>query len=303
MSARTSGTGWPTPGGARAIPDALEAVSDPELHGVAVCTPEHLHAEIALAALEAGKVVMVEKPLAHTVTDAERIRDLSAERGIPVLVGHILRFEPRYAAMARAIHEGVVGQVQAVRSTRIGVVSDQEILQGRTSIPLYYGVHEFDLVRWYAGEVERLSSERSRGVLERIGYGVEDLYSVLLRLTGGGHGTMMLGWSLPEATPGSGIAEFTVIGETGVLSVRQEDVGFLSVGKEGIVGEDIFFSPKVHGRTYGALGIEVDHFVRCVQGSEAPLCTATDGTEAVRLSLAMAESAEAGIAVSPTTLG
>ena len=130
------------------VADPLEAAADPALRGVAVCTPEHLHVDVALAAIEAGKLVMVVKPLAHTVSDAERIRDRAAELDTPVLAGHILRFEPRYAAVARAVHEGEIGEVQAVRNERIGLVSDQVVLQGRTTVPLYYGVHEFDLARW-----------------------------------------------------------------------------------------------------------------------------------------------------------
>jgi predicted dehydrogenase len=279
------------------VPDALDAASHPALHGVVICTPEHLHVEVGLAAIDAGKAVAIEKPLAHTVADAEKIRDRSVERGVPVLVGHILRFEPRYAAMARAVHAGEIGNVQAIRSARIGLVSDQVILRGRTSIALYYGVHEFDLARWVAGEVERLGAERSRGVLEARGYPVEDLYSVVLRFASGAHGTATLGWSLPEGTPGWGIADFTVVGEAGVISVRQGELGFMKIGENAVADEDVFLSPDVHGRLDGALAAEVDHFVRCAEGRAAPLCTAGDGVEAVRISLAMEESAVSGASI------
>ncbi|MGH2963686.1 MAG: Gfo/Idh/MocA family protein, partial [Solirubrobacterales bacterium] len=75
--------------GARSVADPLEAASDPELEGIAVCTPEHLHVEPALAAIDAGKAVVVEKPLAHTVAAAESIREQANVRGVPVLAGHI----------------------------------------------------------------------------------------------------------------------------------------------------------------------------------------------------------------------
>ena len=282
------------------VPDPLEAASHAELQGVAICTPEHLHLEAAVAAIDAGKAVMVEKPLAHTVGDAEKIRDLAAERDVPVLVGHILRFEPRYAAMAGAVRAGEIGAVQAIRSARVGLLSDQSILRGRTSIGLYYGVHEFDLARWVAGDISRVSAERSEGVLRARGHTVEDLYSVLLRFTSGAHGAVTLGWSLPQSTPGWGIGEFTIIGEAGVLSVRQGDLGFLKVGPSGLINEDVFFAPEVHGRLRGALATEVDHFVRCVEGTASPLCTAADGAEAVRIALAMEESATTGHPVHPS---
>lgn len=295
------GRQWAEDTGATYVKDPLEAAAHTDVRGVAVCTPEHLHVAAALSALAADNVLMVEKPLAHTVRGAERIRDRAVQRDVPVLVGHILRFEPRYSAMRRSIEAGEIGAVQAIRSERIGLVSDQEILQGRTSIALYYGVHEFDLARWYAGEVERIFAVRSTGVLTARGYDIEDLYSATLSFLQGAHGTAMVGWSLPPATPGWGMASFTVIGEEAALRVVQGDLGFLKVTREGPVHEDVHYSPEVGGRLFGALGIEVDHFIRCVQETAVPLCDAADGTEAVRLSLAMEESARTRqpVAVTP----
>jgi predicted dehydrogenase len=283
--------------GARFMPDALDAAADPGVQAVAVCTPEHLHLEPALAAIDAGKPVLVEKPLAHTVEEAERIRDRAAERGVPVLAGHILRFEARYAAARRAIEAGELGTVQAVRHERIGLIADQDVLQGRTTIPLYYGVHELDLARWYAGEVERITAERSAGVLRALGYELDDLYSAVLRFTSGAHGTAMLGWSLPGSTPGYGMAGVTVIGERGVVRVVQGDVGLVVVDEQGPRSPDAYYAPEVHGRLRGALAVEADHFVDCARDAVEPLCTAHDGTEAVRLALAMEASARDGASV------
>jgi predicted dehydrogenase len=283
--------------GTRFIHDALEAAADPEVEAIVVCTPEHLHLDPALTAIAAGKAVLVEKPLAHTVEEAELIRDRAAEQGVPVLTGHILRFEARYAAARRVLEEGELGAVQAVRHERIGLVGDQDVLQGRTTIPLYYGVHELDLARWYAGEVERIHAERSEGVLRAGGYDVDDLYSAVLRFASGAHGTAMLGWSLPRSMPGYGLAGVTIIGELGVVRITQNDTGLLIVDETGPRSPDAFYAPEVHGRLRGALGVEADHFVDCARGAADPLCTAHDGTEAVRLALAMEDSARRGLPV------
>lgn len=283
--------------GAVAVPDPVEAVTHLDVDGVVVCTPEHLHTDIAVAAVAAGKPTAVEKPLAHTVADAEKIRDASRAAGVPVLAGHILRFEPRYAAIRRAIAAGEIGAVQAIRSERIGLIADQAILGGRTSIALYYAVHEFDIARWYAGDVAEVWAARSSGVVASHGYDVEDLYSVGLRFTDGAHGTATIGWSLPPRTPGYGLAGFTVIGEEGMLEVRQGTTGYSKVLADGPADDDVYYSPDVHGTMYGAMGIEVDHFIRCVRGDVEPVCTAHDGTEAVRISLAMEQAAERGEAV------
>jgi myo-inositol 2-dehydrogenase/D-chiro-inositol 1-dehydrogenase len=290
---------WGERFGATVVLDPLEAAAHPELDGVAVCTPEHLHTAAALAAIDAGKAVMIEKPLAHTVAEAERIREGAVDQGVPVLAGHILRFDPRYAAVRQAIESGAIGAVQAVRSERIGLVSDQQVLGGRTSIALYYGVHEFDLCRWYAGEVEAIWAARSTGIVAGHGYAVEDLYSVGLRFASGAHGTSMVGWCLPPATPGYGIAGITVIGEHGLLRVAQGEAGLLAVGADGPFDRDVYYAPEVNGRLYGALGIEVDHFVGVARGDIEPSCTAADGAAAVRIALAMEAAAGEGKVVHP----
>lgn len=280
--------------GARSVADPLEAASHPDIAGVVVATPEHLHVDPALAAIAAGKAVAVEKPLAHTVAAAEKIRDAAAGAGVPLLAAHILRFEPRWAAIHRAVEAGEIGEVQAIRSERIGLISDQDILKGRTSIALYYGVHEFDVARWCAGEVTQVWAARSSGVVAAHGHDVDDLYSVGLRFAGGAHGTAMIGWSLPHRTPGYGTSGFTVIGSQGTLSVTQGETGYRRVLADGPADDDVHYSPDIHGIMHGAMGIEVDHFVRCVRGEADPVCTGADGTEAVRLALVMERAAETG---------
>lgn len=286
--------------GAQFVADAQEAASSHLVEGVVICTPEHLHLDAALAAIEAGKAVAVEKPLAHDVSTAEQIRDRSHSRGVPVLTGHILRFESRYASAKIAIDSGRIGAVKAVRHERIGLTSDQDVLQGRTTIPLYYGVHEFDLARWYAGDVQRVFSERSTGVVHAAGYDVDDLYSAVISFASGAHGTAMIGWLLPPRTPGYGTAGVTILGEHGLLRVAQGETGILAADQDGLFDIDVYYAPEIHGRIRGALAAEVDHFVDCARGGSDPICTASDGLEAVRISLAMEKSAESGAPVDCT---
>jgi predicted dehydrogenase len=279
--------------GCEFIGDPLQAASDPRVDGVVVCTPEHLHVEPTLAAIESGKAVAVEKPLAHTTEAAGDIAERARKKDVPVLAGHILRFEPRYAAVAHAVQAGEIGAVQAVRHARIGLVADQRILQGRTSIALYYGVHEFDLARWYAGDITSIYAQRSSGILRRKGFEGEDLYSAVMTFSSGGHGTAMVGWSLPTGTPGWGIAGVTVFGEDGVMSVDQGTLGVTKVRGDRLENDDVYYSPIVHERMRGAMWIEVDHFIQCVRGEVDPLCSPDDGAAAVAVSLAMERSADA----------
>jgi predicted dehydrogenase len=266
--------------GARHVAGAAEAAAASGVDAVVVCTPENLHLEPAAAALDAGRPLAVEKPLAHTAEAADDLAAKAERAGVPVLAGHVLRFEPRYAAVRDAIAAGTIGAVLGVRHERIGIAADRERLAERTTVALYYGVHELDLARWYAGDIVDVRAE-----------GGADLLSGVLRFASGAHGTVQVGWCLPDGTPGFGLAGVTVVGEHGVLRVGQGDSGLLVVGASGPLDADVAWAPEVHGRLGGALAREVDHFVALARGACTPVCTAADGAAAVRASLELERSA------------
>ncbi|HMN26917.1 MAG TPA: hypothetical protein PKE45_02090, partial [Caldilineaceae bacterium] len=97
--------------------------------------------------------------------------------GALLMVGHILRFEPRWVAARRAVAAGDIGAITSIATRRVGNILDQTVLGGRTTIPLYYGVHDLDILRWFVGaEVETIYAARRTGVLHQAGYTVDDLY-------------------------------------------------------------------------------------------------------------------------------
>src|SRR5262249_24592918 len=120
----------------------------------------------------------------------------------------------------------------------------------------------------------------------------------VLRFTSGAHGTVMIGWSLPKETPGHGIGGVTVIGERGLVRISQGDIGILQVDDSGSRDLDVYYAPEVHGRLRGALAIEADHFIACSRATAEPVCSAGDGVEAVRASLAIENSARTRAPVS-----
>jgi predicted dehydrogenase len=266
--------------GARHIGDAADAATAAGVDAVVVCTPEHLHLEPTAAAIAAGRPTAVEKPTAHTVEVADEIARLAKSSGVPVLAGHVLRFEPRYAAMKAAIDSGAIGKVLSVRNERIGLQADRARLGARTTVALYYAVHEFDIARWLGGDIEVVHGE-----------GTSDMLSGAMRFKSGAHGTIQVGWCLPDRTPGYGMAGVTVVGENGALKVVQGDNGITIVGGDGLRDTDVAYAPEVHGRVGGMLAREIDHFVAVATGRESPICTAEDGAAAVRAALALETAA------------
>lgn len=277
--------------------DHEELVRSPGVDWVVVSTPEDQHVEPTLAALEAGKPVLVEKPVAHTLEDAQRIAEVARRSGTHAMVGHLLRFEPRWVAASERIASGGIGDVVSIATRRIGNLGDQDVLSGRTSAALYYGVHDLDVLRWFAGsEVATLYAARRYGVLRRAGYDVADLYCAVLTFANGVLASAEVGWHVPAGFRArtSGVL---VVGTRGVIRIEQGQQGLEVWSEDGAPPVETTFWPEMYGRPQGALALELRHFVDCVRGVRTPAVTLEDAIEALRLALALDASAESGKAI------
>jgi len=124
---------------------------------VAVVTPPALHAEMTIAAVEAGKAVLCEKPLATNVEDAEAIAAASRERGVPVSINYVMRYNPLFHAVKSVIRERVLGEAHRVDFTNLA--SDEGLppdhwfwdLEQSGGILVEHGVHFFDVYTWLLG--------------------------------------------------------------------------------------------------------------------------------------------------------
>jgi predicted dehydrogenase len=166
--------------------DFADLVSQPEVQAVIVATPEDVHVAPSVAALERGKGVMVEKPIADTAADARQIIGAAEKSGAVLMVGHILRFTTHYAMAKQMVDEGKVGDVQSMQIRILNGKSAQDRLKGRCSLPMFLGVHQYDLVRWIAGsEPARIYAESQFNVLRPLGYEVEDTTWALITFANG----------------------------------------------------------------------------------------------------------------------
>jgi predicted dehydrogenase len=288
--------------GARAFTDAEALAASAEVDAVFVCTPEDHHVIPAMAALDAGKAVMIEKPVAHSLEAARTIAQAARTSAATVMVGHLLRFEPRWSAARKVIAAGEIGQVVSISSQRVGNVLDQQILGGRTTIPLYYGVHDLDIVRWFAGgEASSIYAARREGVLRQAGYEIEDLYYAILHFENNILANVELGWHVPAAAVQAPTSGITVVGSQGWLRIEQNSTGFtyLTENKTQTAHPvfDVAFWSNTHGVAGGALANELSHFIDCVKTGARPIISLEDAIEALRLSLAMQASAERGEAI------
>lgn len=102
--------------GAQAYTDYIELLKNEEIEAISVCTPNYLHARITVAALEAGKHVLCEKPMATSLTDAEKMNEAAAKSGKILMIGHNQRFVPSHQKAKQLIESGEVGKVYSFRT-------------------------------------------------------------------------------------------------------------------------------------------------------------------------------------------
>jgi len=98
-----------------------DVLADPAIDGVVLALPPQYHADHAIAALEAGKHVLVEKPIALSVADARRVVEAAEKTNLVAMTGHVLRFHPAFEALEAMIAAGDLGAVRYVHSHRVGL--------------------------------------------------------------------------------------------------------------------------------------------------------------------------------------
>lgn len=191
-------------GFARAYPDARALIEDESIDLVHVCTPNGTHAELALAAIEAGKHVVCEKPLAATVGEAEALAVAASAAGIVATVPFAYRFHPMVREARARVAAGETGRLVTVRGSYLQdwllSASDDNwrvdsAAGGRSRAFGDIGSHLVDLLEFVTGErIDALAAITSTVHAERGGRPVEteDVAGVIVRLEGGAVGTLLV---------------------------------------------------------------------------------------------------------------
>jgi predicted dehydrogenase len=142
--------------GAAAFADARDAIAHPGVDGVVVCAPNAQHAELALAALDAGRHLYLEKPLATDVLDGRRVVGAAERAGTVAAVGLAYRFDPLYGRVRSALRS--IGPLDEVSTTFVEPIAPERMPSWKKlrssggGALLDLGVHHLDLLRWLAGE-------------------------------------------------------------------------------------------------------------------------------------------------------
>lgn len=276
--------------------DYHDMLNNEEIEAVDVCTHTPLHAEITINALNKGKHVLVEKPMATSLEKADEMIRASEKNGKILMVEQALRFNAVFETLKSVLEKGLIGEIYSMQciSGHTGPMDwnpDAEwFLRKKTGggVALDMGIHEADLLRWSTGkEVKEVG-----GFIENLkkGSDTEDNMVSILKFEDKTLATMTISWTLKR-----GERVLTVFGTEGhlYLNTTAEHVItiFQSKEKKTIYPEIPKHSKYGPGRAYR-------HFINCIQGKEKCICPGEEGRRSLEVVLAACKSSETGKIVS-----
>jgi UDP-N-acetylglucosamine 3-dehydrogenase len=243
------------------------------LDAVSICLPHQLHAEAAIAALQAGLDVLIEKPLANTLAEADAMIAAAGAAGKILMVAENVRYDATYSRAAEIIRSGAIGDLFLVRVYREHekhqYMRDRPWWLSEPSGGILYagGVHDFEIVRMLAGEIKHVYALTGPRVLSDM---VGDQNSVAVAgLASGAVAMLVETFSLKTPEPGvSGTAH----GSKGSLWFGQNRIRLYTAPEDG--HPDLVYEVVVPQRdTFEA---EMAHFLDCLATRQEPVTSARE---------------------------
>ena len=290
--------------------EALLAAALPD--GVIVATPNALHVPQALQCLAAGVSVLVEKPIAHTVEQAEKLVQAAQTHAAQVLIGHHRAHSPIMRQAKAVIDAGHLGQLVSIMGSAMFYKPDdyfaqapwrREVGGGPVLINLIHEIHNLRMLCGEMVEVQAMTSNAVRG------FAVEDTAAITFRFASG----VLAAFLLSDTSASARSWEQTSQENKAYASEDDEDcyviagtMGSLSVPTMRLktyatVEDRSWFKPFQHSTVTlpreDPLALQMDHFVEVIQGRAEPLVSARDGLQNLRVVEAIAQAARTQTAV------
>jgi len=272
--------------------DFNELLAREQLDAIHVATPEQLHREPVVEAARHGLHILVEKPIATTLEDADAMIQAAQKENVFLMVGHILRWDARYAMVKDAIERGEVGEIGAVFARRAFSRAGASTYLPRVTPLMQSAIHDIDLILWYTKD--RVSETYARSA-KLLNYTNPDITTCLLSLEKGAQAVLEHSFTLPERIPFMTGARMEIIGSNSFVIIDASEQCLFFCDQNGWRTPDTTLIPVVRNSLMGTLKEEISYFVRCVANGENPsVITPEEAREALRVALSCEQSLAEG---------
>ncbi len=283
--------------GANAFTDLKQMLASADVDVVSIATPDHLHRDPVLAALEAGKHVLMEKPLATNADDARAIVKAVDTSKRVAMVNFSQRYVSDHLWIKQRVDAGKVGAPKMIISVKFDTISVPTGMiaswSAKTSPLFFMSSHDLDLVQWFVGAnpVEVIARE-VRGTLDARGFGVHDGLNALIQFEGGVSANFHSSWIHPNTYPRVADGYMQIIGSDGAIMYNNRTRTAEMFNARG--GEKVEFTgphtaDEVNGKITGAFVYSLQHFLACIRDGREP---DTSPRRALPIALAQAAAME-----------
>ena len=265
--------------------------NDSRIQAVVIATPVKFHFELSMRALQSGKHVLVEKPMATTVQEIEQIRTLTETNNLVAMVGHTFLYNPAVRAVKKIIESGELGDIRYIYSQRVNlgrIRSDVDALWNLAP-------HDISIVQYWLGEPTPISVKRSG--MAYVQPDIEDVSFLNLKYPNNILVNIHVSWLDPRK-----VRRMTVVGSNKMVvydDLADEKVIVYDKGidRMAILGENMDFDSITNNgfnHRFGKarsvkvdwqepLKVEVDHFAQCIQESAECLTGVSHAEGVVRI--------------------
>ncbi len=283
-----------------AFTDPGDLFSDPSVDAIVIVTPTNTHREIVVAAAAAGKPIFCEKPPSTSLDDSMAMRRAVEQSGVFFQLGFMRRFDSGYAAAKQRLKDGAIGDAVVFKSTsRDPYPPSIAYADPRNSggLIIDMGIHDFDLARWFMGEVATVQAVGGVLAYPELGE-VGDIDNAVISLVfeSGRLGVVDL--------TRNGIYGYDIstelLGTKGTLRIGYlRETPLMVMTKSGVAHDTV---PYFMERFRDAYTVQLENFARNVLDGREPPVVLDDGVEALRIAIAATRARETGQAVQVRSL-
>jgi predicted dehydrogenase len=290
--ATKAGEDWGVPG----HQDFARLLQAQRPDAVLICTPDFAHREAVIAAAKVGAHVMVEKPLATSLEDAEAMLQAVKGAGITCQVAFENRWNPPFVKIKQAVERGELGDISLVNAKlndTLFVPTRMLSWASKSSVGWFLLPHVVDLAIWLSGkEPSQVYAVANKTVLPALGVDTYDTICTMLSFHGGMQAMFETTWVLPESSPAIFDFKFEILGDRGVMHVDAQDQ-MLHQSTERFTYPGTLVV-DAYGKTRGFPLDMLDSFIDSVRSGTPPLATAEEGYQVTRVISAVHQSIQNG---------
>jgi predicted dehydrogenase len=268
-----------------------EMLEKEKIDAVSVCVPTKYHKEIAVGVLKNKIHVLVEKPIATTVEEAEEMINHADKNNVKLMVGHIERFNPVVMELKKRVAGNELGKIYKVNCSRLSPFPQRVVDVG---VIVDLAIHEIDILRHILdSKIIRVYAETAR----RIHSSHEDLLTGTIRFENKVLGVINANWLTPKK-----VREITITGEKGMFAANYltQELCFYEndFTKKNLDYNSNFMNvvegnmEKIKINKKEPLKLELESFIDCIKEGAKPIVTGQDGIEALKIAEKFEQSAK-----------